>query len=120
MPWFVEFQDRYQESGFTVLAVSMDQQGWEVVRPFIEEQGLNLLVFVGDRDFGEAFGGVDVLPITFIVDRTGKITARHRGSSTNRSMRKRSRGYSEGKPEGGPRIDPGRRGPDIAARRNFR
>ncbi len=79
MPWFVEFQDRYGESGFTVLAVSMDQQGWEVVRPFIEQQGLNFPVFVGDRDFGDAFGGVDVLPITFIVDRTGKITARHRG-----------------------------------------
>ena len=36
-------------------------------------------VFVGDRDFQESFGGVDVLPTTFIVDRTGKITARHRG-----------------------------------------
>ena len=79
MPWFVEFQDRYRDSGFTVLAVSVDQQGWEVVRPFIEEQGLNFPVFVGDRDFGEAFGGVNVLPTTFIVDRTGKITARHRG-----------------------------------------
>ena len=79
MPWFVEFQDRYQDSGFTVLAVSVDQQGWEVVRPFIEEQGLNFPVFVGDRDFGEGFGGVNVLPTTFIVDRTGKITARHRG-----------------------------------------
>jgi len=79
MPWFVEFQERYRESGFTVLAVSMDQEGWEVVRPFIEQQGLNFPVFVGDRDFGDAFGGVNVLPITFIVDRTGKITARHRG-----------------------------------------
>ena len=79
MPWFVEFQDRYRDSGFTVLAVSVDQEGWEVVRPFIEEQGLNFPVFVGDRDFGEAFGGVNVLPTTFIVDRTGKITARHRG-----------------------------------------
>ena len=79
MPWFVEFQDRYRDSGFTVLAVSVDQQGWEVVRPFIKEQGLNFPVFVGDRDFGEAFGGVNVLPTTFIVDRTGKITARHRG-----------------------------------------
>jgi cytochrome c biogenesis protein CcmG/thiol:disulfide interchange protein DsbE len=79
MPWFVEFQDRYRDSGFTVLAVSVDQQGWEVVRPFIEEQGLNFPVFVGDRDFGRAFGGVNVLPTTFIVDRTGKITARHRG-----------------------------------------
>ena len=79
MPWFVEFQDRYGESGFTVLAVSMDQQGWEIVRPFIEQQGLNFPVFVGDQDFGEAFGGVNVLPTTFIVDRTGKITARHRG-----------------------------------------
>ena len=79
MPWFVEFQDRYRDSGFTVLAVSMDQEGWEVVRPFVEEQDLNFPVFVADSDFGDAFGGVNVLPTTFIVDRTGKITARHRG-----------------------------------------
>ena len=79
MPWFVEFQNRYEDRGFTVLAVSMDREGWEVVQPFVEEHGLDFPVFVADSDFGDAFGGVNVLPTTFIVDRTGKITARHRG-----------------------------------------
>ncbi len=79
MPWFVEFQNRYKDKDFTVLAVSMDQEGWEVVRPFVEEQGLNFPVFIGDDDFAGAFGGVSVLPTTLIVDRTGKIIARHQG-----------------------------------------
>ena len=79
MPWFVEFQNRYKDKGFTVLAVSMDQEGWEVVRPFVEEQGLYFPVFVGDDDFAGAFGGANVLPTTLIVDRTGKIVARHSG-----------------------------------------
>ena len=79
MPWFVEFQDRYKDSGFTVLAVAMDQEGWEVVRPFVEKQGFNFPVFVGDDDFAGAFGGANVLPTTLIVDRTGKIVTRHKG-----------------------------------------
>ena len=79
MPWFVEFQDRYKDSGFTVLAVAMDQEGWEVVRPFVEKQGFNFPVFVGGDDFAGAFGGANVLPTTLIVDRTGKIVTRHKG-----------------------------------------
>ena len=58
----MQFQDRYRDSVYR--AGRFDQEGWEVVRPFIDNRGS---VFVGDRDFGDE--------ITFIVDRTGKIEA---------------------------------------------
>ena len=47
MPWFVAFQRKYKDQGFTVIAVSLDEEGWDVVRPFVEEYGLNFPVVVG-------------------------------------------------------------------------
>ena len=34
IPWFVEFQKTYAPQGFTVLGVSMDEDGWNVVDPY--------------------------------------------------------------------------------------
>src|SRR5580698_7922732 len=36
IPWYVEFQDRYQKDGLTAVGVSMDD-GWKTVRPFLAE-----------------------------------------------------------------------------------
>ena len=33
IPWFVEFQNKYKDRGLAVLGVSMDEDGWETVRP---------------------------------------------------------------------------------------
>ena len=38
IPWFEEFENKYQAEGFTVLGVSMDDDGWKVVRPFLTER----------------------------------------------------------------------------------
>ncbi len=73
MPWFVEFQRKYKDQGFTVLAVSLDEEGWDVVRPFAEEFEFNFPVVVGDDAVAEDFGGIYALPTTLIVDRAGNI-----------------------------------------------
>jgi thiol-disulfide isomerase/thioredoxin len=41
IPWYVEFQDRYKERGLAVIGVSMDDDGWKSVRPFLSEHKLN-------------------------------------------------------------------------------
>ena len=79
MPWFVEFQREYKDKGFTVLAVSLDEEGWEVVRPFLEEMKPNFPVLLGDDETAERFGGVVALPTTVIVSRQGEIVSRHTG-----------------------------------------
>src|SRR5213593_185643 len=40
IPWFMEFQNKFKDQGFTVVGVSMDD-GWPVVRPFVEEMKMN-------------------------------------------------------------------------------
>jgi cytochrome c biogenesis protein CcmG/thiol:disulfide interchange protein DsbE len=79
MPWFVEFQRQYKDQGFSVVAVSLDSEGWEVVKPFAEEYKLNFPVVVGDDDLADKFGGIAALPTTFIIDKEGRITASHTG-----------------------------------------
>ena len=79
MPWFVEFQNRYRDRGFTVAAVSMDEDGWDVVRPFVEELGLNFPVLLGGDDTEVSFGAVDAIPVTLIIDREGRIAFWHEG-----------------------------------------
>ncbi len=79
IPWFIEFQRQYKDRGFSVIGVSMDEGGWEVVRPFVDEMKMNYPVLIGSDEAASAFGGVDVLPTTFIIDKQGRIAATHMG-----------------------------------------
>jgi thiol-disulfide isomerase/thioredoxin len=47
IPWFVEFQNKYQDRGLAVLGVSMDEDGWQAVRPFIAAHNMNYRVPIG-------------------------------------------------------------------------
>lgn len=78
MPWFIDFQRKYKDQGFTVLAVSLDD-GWEPVRPFVKEFKLNFPVVLGDDDVADSFGGIAALPTTLIIDKDGVIVSRHTG-----------------------------------------
>ncbi len=79
MPWFVEFQQKYKDRGFSVIAVSMDEEGWDVVRPFLDDLKPNFPVVIGNDEMGDEFGGVVALPTTFIIDKEGKIASSHQG-----------------------------------------
>ena len=79
MPWFVEFQRKYKDRGFTVLAISLDEGGWDPVRAFAEKMEFNFPVVLGGDPVSEDFGGIYVLPTTLIVDRSGRIVETHTG-----------------------------------------
>jgi cytochrome c biogenesis protein CcmG/thiol:disulfide interchange protein DsbE len=79
IPWFVEFQNKYKDRGFAVLGVSMDEDGWRAVKPFLREQAVNYRVVLGDGPVARMYGGVESLPTTFLIDREGRIAAEHVG-----------------------------------------
>ncbi|MBI4889062.1 MAG: TlpA family protein disulfide reductase [Acidobacteria bacterium] len=79
IPWFKDFQKTYKDRGFTVLGVSMDEDGWEAVKPYIAEKELNYPVVLGTEEVDQKYGGIEGLPTTFILDRDGKIAAVHVG-----------------------------------------
>lgn len=79
IPWFVEFEQKYKDKGFAVLGVSMDEEGWEVVKPFLAEKKVNYRTLLGNDVVAQQYGGVDALPTSFVIDREGRISATHVG-----------------------------------------
>lgn len=79
IPWFMEFERKNKDRGFSVLGVSMDDEGWEVVKPFLQDLGVNYRVVIGNDFTAQAYGGVDALPTTFLIDKEGRIAAVHVG-----------------------------------------
>ncbi|HEY4930327.1 MAG TPA: TlpA disulfide reductase family protein [Terriglobales bacterium] len=80
IPRFVEMQNKYGTDGFQVIGVSMDDDA-KPVREFAQQYKLNYPVAVGDDRLAERYGGVLGLPVNFIIDREGRIYARHLGAT---------------------------------------
>jgi peroxiredoxin len=78
-PWFEEFENNYRDSGFAVLGISMGDEGWASVRPFMEEMRINYPVMLGGDATASKYGGIDSLPVTLLIDRNGRIAARQTG-----------------------------------------
>jgi cytochrome c biogenesis protein CcmG/thiol:disulfide interchange protein DsbE len=79
IPWFSEFENTYKDNDFAVIGVSMDEGGWEDVRPFLQRFKVNYRVVLGDSDVAAQYGGVEALPTSFMIDREGKIASVHVG-----------------------------------------
>ncbi|MBI1739964.1 MAG: TlpA family protein disulfide reductase [Acidobacteriales bacterium] len=79
MPWFVELQQEYGPQGFQIVGVAMDDASNEDIAKFTKQMGVNYPILLGKEAVGQSYGGVNVLPTTFFVDRDGKLVAREFG-----------------------------------------
>jgi peroxiredoxin len=79
IPWFIDFEQKYKDKGFAVLGVSMDDDGWDAVKPYIAERKVNYRILLGNDTVSGLYGGVESLPTTFLIDRNGKVAAAHVG-----------------------------------------
>ena len=80
IPHFVEMQNKYGSQGLQVIGISMDDDA-KPVRGFYQKYSLNYPVALGDDKLAEHFGGVLGLPVNFIIDRQGRIYAKHLGAT---------------------------------------
>ena len=62
-----------------MVGVSLDDDGWRSVKPYVAEKKIDYAVVVGDDLVSKSYGGVDSLPTTFIIDQNGKIAFVHMG-----------------------------------------
>lgn len=86
IPWFTDLERNQKDKGFEVLGISMDDEGWDVVKPFLTEVGVNYRVVMGNDFTAQAYGGVEALPTTFLIDREGKIAAVHVGLANKKDI----------------------------------
>ena len=87
MPRFIAFQKTYGAKGFQVVGISMDDSA-EPVRAFSKKLNTNYPIAMGNAKLAESYGGVLGLPITFLIDRQGKIAKRYEGVVDLDSMEK--------------------------------
>ena len=79
IPEFVALQRKYADKGFTVIGVSLDEQGPSVVKPFMARLGINYPVVMGDQKTVGAYGDIAAIPTTFVIDRQGNIVNVYQG-----------------------------------------
>lgn len=73
MPSMERLYQEFKAQGFTVIGVSSDLGGAQVVRPYAEALGLTFPIVI-DRDFATNVRyGVQGLPTTFVIDRAGRV-----------------------------------------------
>jgi len=98
IPWFIDFQQNYKDRDFEVLGVSLDDDGWESVKPYVEMKKINYRVVIGSEEVSQLYGGVDALPTTFMIDREGRIAAIHQGLAGKSEYQNEILDLLDGKP----------------------
>jgi thiol-disulfide isomerase/thioredoxin len=81
IPWLIEMQQKYGAKGFTVLGVSMDEEGKAAVAPFLAKERFNVNgqklpmnypIVLGNDDVATKFGGLLGYPTSFLITKDGK------------------------------------------------
>ena len=73
MPWFVDLQKKYGPQGLQVIGVAMDDASPKDIAAFAQKMGVNYPILIGKEEVGAQYGGIEYLPSTFYISRSGKV-----------------------------------------------
>jgi thiol-disulfide isomerase/thioredoxin len=80
MPWFEEFRKQYASQGFEVLGLTDDADaGKDAIAKVAQKAGVTYPILLTDGKVQNLYGGLDVLPMSFYVDRNGVIVEQTAG-----------------------------------------
>jgi peroxiredoxin len=88
IPGFIELQKRHEKDGLVVIGVSLDRGGPALVKSFVEKNGVNYPVALSTEEIVRAFGDIESIPTTFILDREGRIVTKHEGYADKEEFEK--------------------------------
>lgn len=82
MKIYEELVERYEAKGFAVIGISLDLNGPELLKMFIEELGVRYPVFVarGETKEGKTpYGYIQEVPSCLLIDGQGRLVKAHKG-----------------------------------------
>jgi thiol-disulfide isomerase/thioredoxin len=97
-PWLVELQKQYAPKGFEILGISAendnlakdDKAGWAkdkaAIARFIQQEHMQYPVLINGDSISQTYGGLEVMPTSFYVDRKGVIVATQAGITSESDM----------------------------------
>jgi cytochrome c biogenesis protein CcmG/thiol:disulfide interchange protein DsbE len=84
-PWLVDLRNQYAGKGFEILGVSTDDidrgdakmfgQEKKEISDFVQRMHMPYPVLIEGDSVSKPYGGLDAMPTSFFVDRSGKIVA---------------------------------------------
>jgi thioredoxin:protein disulfide reductase len=80
IPMFNDLTKQYKAQGFEMIAVSLDEEGAEKVKPFLKKHPMNYTQTLGDQSLAELFKVSDsALPVAILIDKQGRQRFLHKG-----------------------------------------
>jgi thiol-disulfide isomerase/thioredoxin len=74
MPWFEEFRKQYAAQGFEILGLADDvDAGKDTIAKVAQKAGVSYPILLTDGKVQTAYGGLDVLPMSFYIDKNGVV-----------------------------------------------
>jgi thiol-disulfide isomerase/thioredoxin len=73
MPSLVDLQKKYGPQGLQIVGVAMDDADDKEINTFAHKMGVNYMVLRGTEEVGDHYGGIQRLPMTYYLDRSGKV-----------------------------------------------
>jgi thiol-disulfide isomerase/thioredoxin len=95
IPSLIQFQQKYANKGFTLLGIAMDDDGANVVQPFVDKtkfdvnghaMTMNYPIVIGSDSVADKFGGLIGYPTSVLLTRDGKIAKRIIGPVSDRDF----------------------------------
>jgi cytochrome c biogenesis protein CcmG/thiol:disulfide interchange protein DsbE len=95
-PWLIELRDQYAAQGFEILGVSADDldrdnaatltKEKQEIAHSAEQLHIPYPVLIDGGSLDKDYGGLDELPMSFFVDRSGKVVAAQMGLTSKDEM----------------------------------
>jgi thiol-disulfide isomerase/thioredoxin len=91
-PWLVDLRNQYAGQGFEILGITTDDidrtdakmfgEEKKEISDFVQKMHMPYPVLIQGDTISKPYGGLDAMPTSFFVDRTGKIVAATMGISS--------------------------------------
>ncbi len=78
LPYFVDYDKKYRAYGLTTLGISMDDEGFNKVKPFWMEKAMSYPTVIGNDALAKQLG-LNGMPFTLLVDKQGRVAIAHAG-----------------------------------------
>jgi thiol-disulfide isomerase/thioredoxin len=87
IPNIEKIHKEYKRRGLVVLAISMDDGDWDMVRSFAKSYGMTYMILKGTNDVAAKYG-VRSIPMTILLDKSGRIAKREFGYANEEDIEK--------------------------------
>ena len=79
IPTLIEVQNEFGPKKFSVIGLSVDQEGSKIVKQLVERKKINYPVMMADNSVTREFGGVYGIPTSFLVNTRGNVVKKYTG-----------------------------------------